>query len=128
MRGPSTSTVRGMSENVSEDCLFCRIVARTIPADVVAESEHSLAFRDLDPQAPTHVLVVPRRHVPDLAALATASPGELADAVGLAAVVARQEGLPGYRIVANTGAAAQQSVFHAHLHVLGGRELRWPPG
>ena len=128
MSGLPPSYCADMSENVPEDCLFCRIVAGTIPADVVAESEDSLAFRDLDPQAPTHVLVVPRRHVPDLAALATASPGELADAVGLAATVAGQEHLPGYRIVANTGAAAQQSVFHAHLHVLGGRELRWPPG
>ena len=117
-----------MSENVPQDCLFCRIVAGTIQADVVAESEHSLAFRDLDPQAPTHVLVIPRRHVADLAALATASPAEIADVVGLAAAVADQEGLPGYRMVANTGAAAKQSVFHAHVHVLGGRELGWPPG
>lgn len=117
-----------MSETPSADCLFCRIVAGGLPADVVAETEHSVAFRDIDGKAPTHVLVVPRRHVPDLAGLATASADELADAVRLAATVADQEGLPGYRTVANTGAAAQQSVFHAHLHVLGGRELTWPPG
>ena len=117
-----------MSETTGADCLFCRIVAGGIPADVVAETESSLAFRDVDPQAPTHALVIPRRHVPDLAALATASADELADLVGLAAKVAEQEGLAGYRTVANTGAAAQQSVFHAHLHVLGGRELTWPPG
>ena len=116
-----------MSET-TESCLFCRILAGEIPADVVAESEHSLAFRDIEPKAPTHVLVIPRRHVPDLAGLASASPDELADAVALAARVADEAGVPGYRTVANTGAAAQQSVFHAHLHVLGGRDLTWPPG
>jgi histidine triad (HIT) family protein len=112
----------------SEDCLFCRIVSGEVPADVVAETGASLAFRDIDPSAPTHVLVVPRRHVPDLADLATASADELADLVQLAAQVASAAGLPGYRLVANTGAAAQQSVFHAHLHVIGGRTLSWPPG
>lgn len=115
-----------MSE--TESCLFCRIVEGTIPADVVAQSTHSVAFRDIDPAAPTHVLVIPRRHVPDLAGLAAASAEELADAVGLAARVADGEGLAGYRTVANTGEAAQQSVFHAHLHVIGGRTLTWPPG
>ena len=117
-----------MSETTSADCLFCRIVAGGIPADVVAESEHSLAFRDVEPTAPTHVLVVPRRHVADLAALGAVSADELADVVALAARVAEQEGVPGYRMVANTGAAAQQSVFHAHVHVIGGRTLTWPPG
>lgn len=112
----------------SEDCLFCRIVSGGIPAEVVAETEHCLAFRDIEPAAPTHVLVVPRRHVPDLAGLAAASADELADAVGLAARVAADDALPGYRLVANTGEAAQQSVFHAHLHVIGGRTLSWPPG
>lgn len=116
-----------MSET-DADCIFCRIVAGSIPADVVAETEHSLAFRDLEAQAPTHVLVVPRRHVPDVGSLAAASADELADVVALAARVADDEGLPGFRLVANTGAAAQQSVFHCHLHVLGGRELTWPPG
>lgn len=110
------------------DCLFCRIVARDVPADVVAETPGSLAFRDIDPQAPTHVLVVPRRHTPDLAGLAAASADELADLVGLAASVAASEELPGHRLVANTGAAAGQSVFHAHVHLLGGRALAWPPG
>lgn len=117
-----------MSETTSEDCPFCRIVAGGIPADVVAESEQSLAFRDIDPAAPTHVLVVPRRHVPDVASLGAASAEELADVLALAARVAEQEGLPGYRVVANTGQAAQQSVFHAHVHVIGGRTLTWPPG
>ena len=117
-----------MSPSSPQDCLFCRIVAGDVPAQVVAETEHSLAFRDIEPAAPTHVLVVPRRHVPDLAGLATASADELADVVQLAAQVASGDGLPGYRLVANTGEAAQQSVFHAHLHVIGGRTLSWPPG
>lgn len=115
-----------MSE--TQDCLFCRIVAGEVPADVVAETEHSLAFRDISPQAPTHALVIPRRHVPDAASLAAAAPDELADVVTLAATVAEGDGLPGYRLVANTGAAAQQTVFHCHVHVVGGRELTWPPG
>ena len=117
-----------MSETTSADCLFCKIVAGGVPADVVAESEHSLAFRDVEPTAPTHVLVVPRRHVADLAGLGAVSADELADVVALAARVAEQEGVPGYRMVATTGAAAQQSVFHAHVHVIGGRTLTWPPG
>jgi histidine triad (HIT) family protein len=117
-----------MDETPPHDCLFCRIVAGSVPAEVVAQTEDSLAFRDIDPAAPTHVLVVPRRHVPDVASLAAASTEGLADLVALAALVAEQEGVPGYRLVANTGAAAQQSVFHAHLHVIGGRALTWPPG
>lgn len=112
----------------AEDCLFCKIVSGVIPAEVVGETVHSLAFRDVEPAAPTHVLVVSRRHVPDVASLGAASADELADAVALAARVADREGLPGYRLVANTGEAAQQSVFHAHLHVIGGRTLSWPPG
>jgi len=118
-----------MSEPSSSDCLFCRIVAGSIPAEVVAESEHSLAFRDVAPKAPTHVLVVPRRHVANAGELADASPDELADVVRLAGRVAAQEGLAeGHRLVFNTGAGAGQTVFHAHLHVLGGRDLGWPPG
>lgn len=118
-----------MSEPSSSDCLFCRIVAGSIPAEVVGETDHSLAFRDVDPQAPTHVLVVPRRHVENAAELADASADELADLVRLAGRVAAQEGLAqGYRVAFNTGAGAGQTVFHAHLHVLGGRDLAWPPG
>jgi histidine triad (HIT) family protein len=111
------------------DCLFCKIVAGDIPADVVHETGTTLAFRDLDPQAPTHVLVVPRSHQPDAAALATAEPEALVDLVNAAAAVAAQEGLgDGYRLVFNTGRAAHQTVFHVHLHVLGGRSMGWPPG
>lgn len=109
-------------------CLFCRIVDGEVPASVVAQTEHSLAFRDVDPKAPTHVLVIPRRHVAALGELAEYAE-ELADAVALAARVAGDEGLgQGYRLVANTGALAGQSVFHAHLHLLGGRPMEWPPG
>lgn len=111
------------------DCLFCKIVAGDIPADIVHESEHSIAFRDVSPQAPTHVLVIPRRHVPNVAGLTAQAPDELVDAMRTVAAVAESEGLDeGYRIVANTGAQAHQTVFHAHIHVLGGRAMQWPPG
>ncbi|WP_299051635.1 HIT domain-containing protein [uncultured Nocardioides sp.] len=110
------------------DCLFCRIVDGAIPAEVVHSTEHSVAFRDVNPQAPTHVLVVPRAHHRDAAALAAADPAAVADLVDAAAHVAASEGLEGYRLVFNTGEAAGQTVFHTHLHVLGGRPLSWPPG
>jgi histidine triad (HIT) family protein len=114
---------------MANDCLFCKIVAGEVPADVVHESGTTVAFRDIDPQAPTHVLVIPRRHEPDAAALAAAAPEELVDLVTSAAAVAEQEHLgEGYRLVFNTGAQAHQTVFHAHLHVLGGRSMGWPPG
>jgi histidine triad (HIT) family protein len=111
-------------------CLFCRIVAGAIPATVVREDETTFAFRDVDPQAPTHVLVVPRRHVPTVAALAEQAPAEVAPLMAAVAAVAQQEGVAesGYRSVFNTGPDAQQSVFHAHVHVLGGRSMTWPPG
>jgi histidine triad (HIT) family protein len=109
-------------------CLFCRMLAGEVPMDVVRETGLSVAFRDNNPQAPTHVLVIPRRHVENLGALAE-YPEELADVVALAASVAEEDGLgPGYRMVANTGALAGQSVFHAHVHLLGGRRMSWPPG
>jgi histidine triad (HIT) family protein len=111
------------------DCLFCKIVTGDVKADVVHETDTTIAFRDIEPQAPTHVLVVPRRHEPDAAALAKAAPNELVDLVQAAAAVAEQDGLgEGYRLVFNTGPAAHQTVFHAHLHVLGGRPMGWPPG
>jgi histidine triad (HIT) family protein len=111
------------------DCLFCRIVAGEIPADVVHETDRTLAFRDLGPQAPTHVLVIPREHHTDLAAVVSADPALAADVFAAAVAVARQEGLEGgYRLVANTGDDGGQSVHHLHVHVLGGRALAWPPG
>ncbi len=111
------------------DCLFCKIVAGDIPADIVGESDLSLAFRDLNPQAPTHVLVIPRRHSPTLPELAADDPASAVDVLLLTRQVALAEGLEaGYRVTFNNGAEAGQSVFHAHAHVLGGRKLTWPPG
>ena len=111
------------------DCIFCRIAAGTIPATVVARNEHVMAFRDLNPQAPTHVLVVPRSHYADAAELAHHEPATMAGLVAVAAAVADDEGLDGqYRMVLNTGEEAGQSVFHTHLHLLGGRSMGWPPG
>ncbi len=112
------------------DCLFCGIVAGTVPADVVARSRHGVAFRDISPQAPVHTLVVPARHI-DNAASVTAEDAEvLADLFVLAREVARHEGIAdsGFRLVANVGEDALNSVGHLHLHVLGGRRLGWPPG
>jgi histidine triad (HIT) family protein len=117
------------------DCLFCRMVAGEIPADVVLETDRVLAFRDINPQAPTHVLVIPKEHHRNFGALATADPALLGDVAAAAHAVAVQEGLvtdggnePGFRLVANTGPQAGQTVDHLHLHVLGGRGLGWPPG
>jgi histidine triad (HIT) family protein len=111
-----------------QDCLFCRIVAGEIPAEVVHETERTLAFRDVSPVAPTHVLVIPRSHHPDAAALAQAEPEVSVELFAVARAIAEAEELDGYRLVFNTGASAHQTVFHAHLHVLGGRPMGWPPG
>ena len=110
-------------------CLFCRIVAGEIPADVVAEDDQALAFRDVNPQAPVHVLVIPKEHSPTLTELADAHPEYALAVLRLARRVAEADGIgDGYRLVCNNGAAAQQTVFHAHAHVLGGRPFTWPPG
>ena len=112
-----------------EGCLFCGIVARKVPADVVYETERTLAFRDIHPKAPTHVLVVPRQHAENVAALSAADPEVLAEVFASAVAVARAQGLEtGYRLVANTGPDAGQEVEHLHVHVLGGRRMSWPPG
>lgn len=107
------------------DCLFCRIVAGEIPATVVAETSDTFAFRDINPQAATHVLVVPKAHYPHAAVLAKEEPGLLADLVNAAAEIAVTEGIAdtGYRLLFNTGRDAGQTVFHAHLHLLGGQPL-----
>jgi len=113
-----------------QDCLFCRIVDGDIPADVIHESESTIAFRDINPQAPTHVLIIPRRHISTINDL-TAGDEELVGSLHLAAKqIAKEEGLEddGYRVVMNCGESAWQSVFHIHLHLLGGRLLNWPPG
>ena len=111
-----------------DDCLFCRIARKEIPATIVAEDDHCLAFRDINPQAPTHILVIPREHVASLDAAADAAMvGRLAL---FAAELARKEGIAahGYRVVMNTNRGAGQTVFHLHLHLLGGRDMGWPPG
>ncbi|MFF5492419.1 histidine triad nucleotide-binding protein [Streptomyces aquilus] len=110
------------------DCLFCKIVEGQIPATIVRESDTTVAFRDINPQAPTHVLVIPKAHYRDAAALAAAEPTVAADVLREAQTVADEEKLESYRIVFNTGAGAGQTVWHAHAHVLGGRGLEWPPG
>jgi histidine triad (HIT) family protein len=112
------------------DCLFCDIAAGKIPSDRVLETPRTIAFRDINPQAPVHVLVIPRQHYADLAALAEAGDGLLDEIVAQANVVAAAEGIAesGYRVVFNTGPQAGQTVLHAHAHVLGGRPLGWPPG
>ena len=112
------------------DCLFCKIAAGEIPADLVADSGRTIAFRDINPQAPTHVLVIPKEHHPDLATMAAANAELLAEVAAQAHRVAEAEGIDssGYRVVFNTGVEAGQTVFHAHAHVLGGRCMTWPPG
>lgn len=135
-----------MSEISTEepDCPFCRIVAGQIPATLVKEGERVLAFRDLNPQAPTHVLVISRAHHRNVAALAAADPAALAELVAMSAEVAQEAatevgtevgpevgtevGMASYRLVFNTGEQAGQSVFHVHGHVLAGRPMSWPPG
>jgi len=111
-----------------DSCLFCRIVAGDIPATLIAESPHAVAFRDIAPKAPVHVLVIPRRHVASLAAATDSA--ELGEVLALAARVAAAEGVAdsGYRVVTNVGEDGGQSVGHLHFHVLGGRALGWPPG
>ena len=112
-----------------QNCIFCKIVAGEIAADIVHATDLSVAFRDLEPQAPTHVLVIPRSHYPNAAELAHWEPSTMVDLFATAREVADKEGLAeGYRLVFNTGRAANQVVFHAHLHVLGGRQFGWPPG
>lgn len=111
------------------DCLFCRIIRGELPSKKVHEDEHTYAFDDINPQAPTHVLVVPKKHIPGLKEAAP----EDAEMVGrchlVAAQIARQRGVEdGYRTILNVGPRAGQSVFHLHVHLIGGRLLRWPPG
>ena len=112
------------------DCLFCKIAEGAVPATRVLESERTIAFRDINPQAPTHVLVIPRAHYPDLADLAAAGDGLLAEVAEVAHQVAVAEGIAdsGYRVVFNTGSHAGQTVDHAHAHLLGVRRMAWPPG
>lgn len=111
------------------ECLFCKIVAGEIPSDQVHADDEVIAFRDIAPRAPTHVLVIPRRHIPDAHALTDADGDLLAKLFGVVRSVADQAGLEkGYRVVTNVGPDSGQTVFHLHLHLLGGRAMAWPPG
>ncbi|MEU9887519.1 histidine triad nucleotide-binding protein [Sphaerisporangium sp. NPDC051017] len=112
------------------DCLFCKIVSGDIPATIVYQTDRTVAFRDVNPQAPTHVLVIPKGHYENAAALAAADDGLADEVLQAAHAVAVQEGVAedGYRLVFNTGPQAGQTVFHVHGHVLGGRSMHWPPG
>ena len=112
------------------ECLFCAIAAGEIPATTVLETDRVLAFRDINPQAPTHVLVIPKTHYPDVAALAAADAALLGEVIGVVQQVAAADAVAetGYRVVFNTGAEAGQIVPHVHAHLLGGRFLTWPPG
>jgi histidine triad (HIT) family protein len=112
------------------DCLFCKIVEGTVPASIVHRDEHLTAFKDINPQAPLHVLIVPRRHIDSLNALGPEDDDLVGEMVRRAAAIAREHGVAdtGYRTVFNCNADAGQTVFHIHLHVLGGRAMSWPPG
>jgi len=109
-------------------CLFCKIVSGEIPAQIKFQDELVVAFADINPQAPVHILVIPKLHVENAAELAAQSPAALNAVFAAADELAKAEGLTGYRTIFNTGADAGQSVFHAHLHLMGGRGLAWPPG
>lgn len=113
-----------------QGCLFCRIVAGEIPADIVHQDERCVAFRDINPQAPVHVLVIPREHIDSLDDASQKDEALLGHLLRVAARVANEQDLSesGYRTVINTGAGVGQSVFHVHVHVLGGRAMTWPPG
>ena len=111
-------------------CLFCRIIRREIPASIVHEDDHVLAFNDINPQAPTHVLIVPKRHIETLNALEPGDDQIVGELARRAAAIAHERGISegGYRTVFNTNRDAGQTVFHIHLHLLGGRTMAWPPG
>jgi histidine triad (HIT) family protein len=113
-----------------QDCLFCRIIAGEVPAEIVHQDERSIALRDINPQAPIHVLVIPREHIESLDEATQRDESMLGHLLRVAARVANEAGLSenGYRTVINTGAGSGQSVFHLHLHILGGRQMNWPPG
>lgn len=112
-----------------EDCLFCKIVAGDIPSDKVYEDETVLAFRDIDPQAPVHVLVIPKAHIPSAAAVTAGNSGVIAHIFEVIAGIVRDLNVQdGFRVVSNCGDSAGQSVKHLHFHVLGGRDMTWPPG
>jgi len=110
-------------------CIFCRVAAREIPSEILRETDTVVAFKDLNPQAPTHVLIIPKQHIPSVADIRDEHGAILADVMQSAAHLARTEGLKdGWRLVTNVGPAGGQTVFHMHFHLLGGRQMTWPPG
>ncbi len=111
-----------------ENCLFCKIINGEIPADKLYEDDDILAFRDIAPQAPVHFLVIPKKHISGPSAVTTEDEQLIGRTMRLAGEIARQEGLEHYRVVLNNGADAGQTVFHIHIHILGGRSMSWPPG
>lgn len=113
---------------MSGDCLFCKIAKKEIPAKLVHEDESVVAFRDINPQAPTHILITPRRHLAQVSEAKGSDFGLFESLHRIAAALAKKEGLTDYRLVINNGPSAGQSVFHIHLHLLGGRPFAWPPG
>jgi histidine triad (HIT) family protein len=124
---PTTNDERRTTMN---DCLFCKIIAREVPGSIVYEDERVLAFNDINPQAPTHVLIVPKRHVASLGDLTAEDDQMVGELVRRAAAIAKERGIAagGFRTVFNTNRDAGQTVFHIHLHLIGGRRLHWPPG
>jgi histidine triad (HIT) family protein len=114
---------------MDENCIFCKIVAGQIQSQKVYDDEGVIAFRDINPQAPTHIVIVPRKHIPYIADMDETDEPQMGHIVYAATQIARQEGLAdGYRIVINNGEQAGQTVFHIHFHLLGGRRMNWPPG
>lgn len=112
------------------DCLFCRIINRDIPADIVFEDSEVLAFRDISPEAPTHILVIPKKHIHNMDKASSEDEAVLGKLMITASQLAREESLTehGYRFVVNTNPGGGQTVYHIHLHLLGGRQMTWPPG
>ncbi|MFQ5779604.1 MAG: histidine triad nucleotide-binding protein [Nitrospiria bacterium] len=112
------------------ECLFCRVIEKKIPSKIVYEDETAIAFEDINPQAPVHLLIIPKKHLSGLSALQPADQGAIAHLFSVVSKLAQKNAIVegGYRTVINTGRGAGQSVFHLHIHLLGGRPFRWPPG
>ncbi len=110
------------------DCIFCKIAQGQLQSDIIREDDQAVAFRDINSQAPTHILIIPKKHIPTLAEASEQEGGLLGHLLLMARQVAEDQNLTGYRVVINNGAAAGQTVFHIHLHLMGGRAFGWPPG
>ncbi len=110
------------------DCIFCKIARGQLQSDIIREDDQAVAFRDTNSQAPTHILIIPKKHIPTLAEASEQEGGLLGHLLLMARQVAEDQNLTGYRVVINNGVAAGQTVFHIHLHLMGGRAFDWPPG